>query len=347
MLNFYPGPSKLYTDIDQDIEEAFTSGIISMNHRSTDFMTLYAEVQKGFEESLDVPEGYKVYFTSSATECWDILAKSFSGKTFLHIYNGEFGKKWMETNEQAGNPTVSKVFDIHSEVNTDFSEEELMADIVCTTLVETSNGTFLTSEVQYQVRTAFSEALIAVDATSGMAGMPIEWDKADIWYASVQKCFGLPSGLCVLILSPEVHHAIEFRSKDTQYNSLKRIVANGKKFQTTHTPNILDIYLLSKRIQHITEDTSYFALEERMKYLYTHFSNHAFLRPLIIEKRSQSATVLALKGDEEYIIRIKKALKDQGIIIGSGYGIWKENTLRIANFPAHADEEFTTLLNAL
>lgn len=67
MLNFYPGPSKLYTGIDLHIQEAIASGILSMNHRSIDFMTLYQQVQERLETYYDLPKGYNVYFTSSAT----------------------------------------------------------------------------------------------------------------------------------------------------------------------------------------------------------------------------------------------------------------------------------------
>ena len=77
MLNFYPGPSKLYAGIDLHIQKAIASGILSMNHRSADFMALYKQVQDGFEMYYDLPKGYSVYFTSSATECWTILAESF------------------------------------------------------------------------------------------------------------------------------------------------------------------------------------------------------------------------------------------------------------------------------
>lgn len=343
MLNFYPGPSKLHAGIDLHVQEAIASGILSMNHRSADFMALYKQVQERFEAYYDLPKGYSVYFTSSATECWTILAESFSNRSFLHIYNGSFGKKWMEVSKQLNIEHESIVFDIHEEFETNKIDDAISAEIVCTTLVETSNGTFLSSDVQSSIRETFADSLIAVDATSALAGISVKWENADIWFASVQKCFGLPSGLGILILSPQAQHTIEHRSKDIHYNSLKRIVENGSSFQTTHTPNILGIYLVSERLKEIHE-LDFLKLKERMAYLYTHFSSHASLRPLIIEKNVQSPTVLALKGDEEYIKQVKKSLKEQGIIIGSGYGIWKENTLRIANFPAHTEEDFNKLL---
>lgn len=343
MLNFYPGPSKLYTGIDLHIQEAVVSGILSMNHRSAEFMQLYKLVQDRFETYYALPEGYRVCFTSSATECWTILAQSFSNRPFLHIYNGSFGKKWMEVSTQLNVEHKSIVFDIHSELDLSSEDKSISAGIVCTTMVETSNGTYLSEQVQASLRKTFPDTLIAVDATSGMAGTAINWTNGDIWFASVQKCFGLPSGLGVLILSPQAQHAIEHHSKDVQYNSLKRMLENGADFQTTHTPNILGIYLLAQRLQQI-ETTGFFKLHERMHYLYNHFLTHASLQPLIIEKSVQSATVLTLKGDDEYILQLKKLLKTQGIIIGSGYGVWKTNTIRIANFPAHTDADFEKLL---
>jgi phosphoserine aminotransferase len=343
MLNFYPGPSKLYVGIDRHIQEAIASGILSMNHRSSDFIALYKQVQERFESHYNLPNGYNVYFTSSATECWSILTDSFPKQAFLHLFNGSFGEKWMEVSKQLNIEYESIVFDIHTELSTAKINTSVSPEIVCTTLVETSNGTFLSNAVQASIRELFSDSLIAVDATSALAGVSLNWEHADIWFASVQKCLGLPSGLGVLILSPQAQHAIEHRSKDSHYNSLKRIVKNGSDFQTTHTPNILGIYLLSERLKAI-KNSDFLKLKERMTHLYAHYSSHASLQPLIIEQQVQSPTVLALKGDEEYIQHIKKYLKAKNIIIGSGYGIWKENTIRIANFPAHTDDDFKSLL---
>lgn len=346
MLNFYPGPSKLYTGIDLHIQDAVASGILSMNHRSAEFMQLYKLVQDRFETYYALPKDYRVYFTSSATECWTILAQSFSDRAFLHIYNGSFGKKWLDVSKQLSIKHESMVFDIHSELDLNTTDKSAAAGIVCTTMVETSNGTYLSKDMLANVRNTYPDALLAVDATSGMAGMAIAWEHADIWFASVQKCFGLPSGLGVLILSPQAQHIIKHHSIDIHYNSLKRITENGADFQTTHTPNVLDIYLLAERLTNI-HTTDFFKLNERMNQLYAHFTTHTSLQPLIVEKNVQSPTVLTLKGDDAYIVQLKKSLKVLDIIIGSGYGIWKTNTVRIANFPAHTDADFEKLLLAI
>ena len=48
------------------------------------------------KEKLDIPKDYTIFFTSSATECWEILAQSLIVTRSFHIYNGAFGEKWYD-----------------------------------------------------------------------------------------------------------------------------------------------------------------------------------------------------------------------------------------------------------
>jgi phosphoserine aminotransferase len=40
-------------------------------------------------------------------------------------------------------------------------------------------------------------------------------------------------------------------------------------------------------------------------------------------------------------------MKAKGITLGKGYGEWKNDTFRVANFPAITDSEFEYLMKAL
>ena len=59
-------------------------------------MHLYQETEELIKEKLDVPEDYKLLFTSSATENWEIIAQSVVEKSSYHIFSGAFGKKWYD-----------------------------------------------------------------------------------------------------------------------------------------------------------------------------------------------------------------------------------------------------------
>ena len=43
MITFYPGPSKIYPQVELYLQDAYQSGTLSMNHRSQGFMDVLKE----------------------------------------------------------------------------------------------------------------------------------------------------------------------------------------------------------------------------------------------------------------------------------------------------------------
>jgi phosphoserine aminotransferase len=82
-----------------------------------------------------------------------------------------------------------------------------------------------------------------------MAGIKLDFRLADIWYASVQKCFGLPAGLGLLICSPGAIKQAEELGERNHYNSLTFMKEMMNKWQTPFTPNVLGIYLLMRVLE--------------------------------------------------------------------------------------------------
>jgi phosphoserine aminotransferase len=68
---------------------------------------------------------------------------------------------------------------------------------------------------------------------------------------------------------------------------------------------------------------------------------------LITNKKVRSETVIAIKGTVDEILILKQKAKKNNIILGNGYGIWKDTTFRIANFQAIEDWEFDKLKTLL
>jgi phosphoserine aminotransferase len=64
---------------------------------------------------------------------------------------------------------------------------------------------------------------------------------------------------------------------------------------------------------------------------------------LVENPATRSDTVIAVKGESEAITKIKKEAQTAGITLGNGYGEWRNNTFRIANFPAINEEEISQL----
>lgn len=334
MITFYPGPSKVYPQVADYAADAVREGIVSLNHRSAGFMDIVKETVWLLHDKLAIPADYHIALVSSATECWEIVAQSLTAVASLHPYSqsrpgGAFGKKWAEYAYRIKPPQS-------------LSE----ADVLCLVQNETSNGTQVSMDTLAQFRRDFT-ALIAVDAVSSMAGIALDWSLADVWFASVQKCFGLPAGLAVLVYSPAALRQAEAIGENAHYNSLLFIHENFSKFQTPYTPNGLGIYLLMRVLQQVPPIAGVDArTKQRAAAWYAFFeqglADSAF-KVLMDDPAIRSDTVIAIAGDEVAIKAVKAAAQQAGIILGNGYGDWKNTTFRIANFPAITDDEIETL----
>jgi phosphoserine aminotransferase len=221
-------------------------------------------------------------------------------------------------------------------------------DTICLVQSETSNGTG-----QKICRSDFDlneEAIIAVDATSSMGGINLPWQEADVWFASVQKCIGIPAGLGILICSPKALKRASLLNKKVHYNDVLLMEENRKLFQTHYTPNVLSIYVLNK-LAHLLPNLSEIDLQTNKKAkLLTEFfsqSNPFNLSLLIKNPLVRLPTVFALTGDAIQIKRLQDLCLKNNIELGKGYGNWKDNTIRIANFPSHTPEDFYHLFNLI
>lgn len=343
MTTFYPGPSKLYPEIQGYLLEAYQTGILSANHRSGQFMRMLESTLAELKNKLGIPTDYEIYFTSSATECWEIVAQSFVKDKSLHLFNGAFGEKWLDYARLLKPNSVGEVFGIDELPNLGTSGD---AEVLCLTHNETSNGTAIPDEALRVLRSGF-EGLIALDATSSMAGVELPWKQGDIWFASAQKCFGLPSGLGILVVSPQaIERALEIGER-SHYNSLLFIRDNFIKFQTHYTPNILGIYLLGRVAEQVQPiELVSKTIKERALSWYSFLEENGF-EALCTNPETRSDTVIAVNCNLGKLADLKARLLARGITIGNGYGKWKESSFRIANFPAIEASEIELLKEIL
>lgn len=308
-------------------------------------MHLYQETEELLKEKLDVPEDYKLLFTSSATENWEIIGQSVVEKSSFHIFSGAFGKKWYDFAQFIYPSAKAYKLDKDSEVDVNALAVGEEFDLIAITQNETSNATQVSNEIIAAIGERYADKMIAVDTTSSMAGVYLDFKLADIWYASVQKCFGLPAGLGLLILSPKAIRKVQQKGERGRYNSLSFMLENAENFQTHYTPNVLGIYLLNRSLQDMPFITTTGArTEERMKRLEETILQTQSLHFLIQNPNTRSRTVLGIAGKEEFVSQIKKAAEAEGMQMGSGYGALKPTSFRIANFPAVTDEEFEKLI---
>ena len=348
MISFYPGPSRVHDEITRYVKDAFKTGILSINHRSDEFMQISANTVRLLKARLRIPEAYTIFYTSSATECWEIIAQSLiTGKSY-HIHNGAFGEKWFDYTHRLRKGATSIPFDREELPDPTRLIFDSADDLICLTQNETSNGTQVRNELITTIRRNNPNNLIAIDATSSMAGVELTFASADIWLASVQKCFGLPAGLGLMACSPRAIERAMRNGEKNHYNSLTFMSTMMEKWQTPFTPNVLNIYLLMRVLEDSPSiDKVHRKIKKRYEQWIQFFADESPLQHLVSNPEVHSYTVLPVSSTPDVIFRVKAEAKNNGILLGEGYGKLKESTFRIANFPAIKGAEIKMLQRLL
>lgn len=345
MTTFFPGPSRVYPQIATFMQEAFDKGILSISHRSETFNAMSEKTVGLLKNKLNIPDNYTIYYTSSATESWEIIAQSLTKNQSVHFFSGAFGEKWFDYAQKLRPNAIGNTFEINADHNIEEWNIAATAEIISITQNETSNGTQIRPQLIQQLREQHPEKLIAVDVTSSLAGISLPFEAADVWYGSVQKCFGMPAGLGLLICSPRAVARAKEIADRKHYNSLLILDDNIQKWQTSCTPNVLAIYLLMRVLETIPsiEETDKM-IKARAKAYYEAVKESKTLMTLVENIAVRSDTIIAIKGSKEQVLEWKASAKNENILLGAGYGKWKETSFRIANFPALQQDEVQAML---
>jgi len=344
MISFYPGPSRVHDEIPQYVKEAYQEGILSINHRSEEFMKMSEKTIQLLKSKLEIPKDYTIFYTTSATECWEMIAQSLIDDSSFHLYNGAFGKKWFEYTRRLCSGAKSLAFGHNELINLKKLRFRKKEGVICLTQNETSNGTHVSNTMIRSIKDRYPDYLIAVDATSSMAGVFLDFQVADVWFASVQKCFGLPAGLGLMMCSPAAMQKVQQQGEKNHYNSITFMAEMMKQWQTPFTPNVLNIYLLMRVLEdskNIREVHS--KIEERFLLWVAFLKGKQTLQHFISNEEARSFTVIPVQAKATLVAAIKSRAKKNNLLLGEGYGELKSSTFRIANFPAIKRHEIKTL----
>jgi len=193
------------------------------------------------------------------------------------------------------------------------------------------------------------------DIVSSAGTERVLFDLADFWFFSVQKACGLPAGLGVIIASKRAltkARVLAAQGADVgSHHSLLSLDEFAQKGQTPATPNMLAIWLLTKRFDRLIKagiETVEKETLEKAKTIYHWLDYHAALKPFVKNSADRSFTVIPIllpEGKPSKIVQ--DGLKSKNLAVGYGYGSFKETQIRIANFPQHSMEDISRLTEAI
>jgi phosphoserine aminotransferase len=349
-----PGPSELYFTVEDHIRTALRNNLCEISHRSKDFQQIVQHTIEQLRQLLNIPAHYHIVFTASATEIWERIIENLVDSYSFHLVNGSFSSKFYEFAIQLQRQaTKHQVAENEGFVLSDFTIP-FGTELICLTHNETSTGVMMPLEDIYQIRKNNPDALIALDMVSSAPYPNLDFTQIDTAFFSVQKCFGLPAGLGVWIFNDrcvEKAKQIQQRGKSIgTYHTIPALLANIQKNETPETPNMLGIYLLGKvaedmnrrTIQTIRTETDY-----KAAVLYQKLSNHSKFKSAVTNKTFRSQTVIVVEGKAQDLKELMEICEQEKIILGTGYGKFKDTQIRIANFPTHAKEIFDKIADIL
>jgi len=347
---FTVGPTELSEGIAYNYANAVENNIFSFSHRSKEFEEIYADTVKSLKSLLNIPDDFYVFFLSSATECMERVVQNLVEKESFHFINGYFAERFLKISKQLGKNTAF----IKSEYGTDFNWNDVSisdsTEMICVTHNETSTGTVLDAKKIYELKNKYPEKIMAVDIVTSVPYYQFDFNFIDAAFFSVQKGFGLPPGLGVMVCRKSlINKAKGLSDKGIvigTYNNFLNLAANADKNQTTITPNIPAIYLLGKSCEAILNkgvDTMRNETEKKANLLYNFFDKHPNIKPFVEEKDLRSLTTIVLKTELD-TNKIHTKLEYNDFVVSSGYGDFKENHIRIGNFPMHKFEDVSNLI---
>lgn len=349
---FTVGPSQLYPTTKKHLKYGIAHDIPSVNHRSEEFIELYSHTHKMLRELLDIPSTHHILFLSSAHESMERILRSTVDKYSFHFVTGAFSKIFYNYALDYGKlpekaeDMEGKGFDMQT------IDIPKRTELICITQNETSTGIAIPMEEIYTLKKRFPSMLIAMDIVSSAPYVAVDFSKIDMTFFSVQKGFGLPAGLAVLIVNDaalkKAGLIAEKKSSKGGHHGIVTLHKDSLKKQTTETPNVFNIYLLGK----VAEDMIKKGLgkirqetEKKADIIYKFFDNHSRYKAKISKPyRSKTTIVIDVDGETK---KVMDKLEKNGIIVGKGYGDKKDDEIRIANFPSHTISQVKKIISIL
>ena len=309
-----------------------------IGHRSEEFRQLHAEVVAGVRWLLGTT-GWVILSTSSATGLMEAAVRNLCRRKVLNLVCGAFSQRQADITIACGLPQTTLAVpwgqaNLPEQVEQALGEGEY--DLVTVVYNETSTGlTNPVKEIAAVVR-RFPGVLLAVDAVSAMAGLPLEMDEwgVDVVFASVQKAWALPPGFAVLALNERALQRAEQVSQAQRgyYFDFVRLVKSAEKNQTLVTPSLPHIYALKVQLQRIRQEgkARRFARHREMAEFVRRWGRERF--GLFPQARFASDTVTCFANEQglDYKALVQKAAA-RGYAISGGYGPLKGKTFRLAH----------------
>ena len=344
------GPSKVRPEQLQALAAA--GDLFGTSHRQAPVKNLVGRVRDGLRQLFSLPDGYQVILgNGGSTAFWDAATFGLIDKRSLHLTYGEFSSKFasaVSNNPFVGDPIIVKA----DPGGAPKPQSDPSVDLIAWAHNETSTGV----AVPVVRPEGSGEALIAIDATSGAGGLPVDITEADAYYFAPQKNFAGDGGLWIAILSPTALARVDAIAGAGRwvpdFLSLPIAIENSLKNQTYNTPAIATLILLAEQIDWLLSngglDWAVKRTADSSQRLYTWAEASTFATPFVTDSELRSQVVGTVDfSDDIDAAAVAATLRANGIVDTEPYRKLGRNQLRIGMFAAVEPDDVSALTHCV
>lgn len=341
------GPSKVRPDQLEALVKVGAS-VLGTSHRQRPVKDVVARIRSGLRELFALPDDYQVVLGNGGTTAfWDAAAFGLVAERSLHLTYGEFSSKFAAVTKK--NPFIADPIVVSADPGSAPAPvADPSADLIAWAHNETSTGV----AVPVSRPVGSDHALIAIDATSGAGGLPVNITDADVYYFAPQKCFAADGGLWVALMSPRALERVAQIADSGRYVpdflSLPIAIENSAKDQTYNTPALATLLLFADQLEWLagrgglpwavarTRDSS--------SRLYTWAESSDFATPFVTNPVDRSQVVGTIDlADSVDAKRVASVLRANGVVDTEPYRKLGRNQLRVGMFPAIEPDDVSQL----
>ncbi len=319
--------------------------VMGTSHRQKPVKALVKEVRAGLSSLFGAPDGYEVALgNGGATAFWDAAAFGLIERRSAHLSFGEFSQKFAAVS--SGAPFLEDPVklscdpgDAPDPLALGRAAAEGGADLLAWAHNETSTGVMAPV---VRPREA-GDALVAIDATSGAGGLPVDVSHVDAYYFAPQKSFAADGGLWLALLSPAAQERIAaLHASDRwipEFLSLNTALENSLKDQTYNTPAVATLFLLADQIAWMLDggglDWCVSRTRASSEHLYGWAEKTPYTTPFVADPAKRSLVVGTIDFENTVdAAAVAATLRANGIVDVEPYRKLGRNQLRIGMFPA-------------
>jgi phosphoserine aminotransferase len=350
---FGSGPSKVRPDALARLA-ATGAGYLGTSHRRDGVRSVVRRIREGLANLYTLPDGYEVLLgNGGSTAFWDAAAFGLVEQRSEHLVFGEFSSKFAAVTKQAPFLADPVIVEAPPGARPDVVPDATV-DFYALTHNETSTGVM--ADIRRPGRGDDDVVgIVAVDATSGAGGLPVDPDEFDVYYFAPQKSFAGDAGLWLALCSPAGIDRIERIAGSDRYvpPSLDLGIAleNSRLDQTYNTPALSTLFLLADTIDWMLEqgglDWCVKRCDANAEIVYGWVEARDFATPFVADPAARSHVTATIDFDGVNGEELAAALRANGIVDVEPYRKLGRNQLRIAMFPAIEPDDLGTLTRAI